>query len=366
MRVAGVDETSQPPHTDPLGEWSPSAIGCVTRDLAKQHHRVHSRTMTVRGRGHGRSAVLCSALLTWSVIALPMPSAAAATAPTMVTTVSEDVAAAVPRERNGRLVFTRAVPLGLDEQRNEIYSSRPNGTDLRRLTHTGENNSPQWGPAGKRIIFGRGNGSIVVMGANGGHKQRVLGGRSSFSGEPAWAPHGHRIVFIRRFRALVVYSLETGKRWRITGDFARPSSPSWSPNGRRILFAGTAPGMSEVSDIYTIRPHGSGLRNLTATPRVHESNPDWSPNGHRAVYVREGSGCRTLHTMRADGSRNRRVPRSCPADNPAWSPNGRKIAFNPRPETSGSRVWSMSQDGSHKRFVTEGSSPDWQPTPSMR
>jgi len=308
--------------------------------------------MTIGGRrlaSAGRSALLAA-----SFVALAMTQASVATPkPAQVSTAQH--------QSNGRLVFIRALPLGLDEWRNEIYSSLPDGTDLRRLTQRGDNGAPQWGPAGRRILFGR-NGNIWVMGANGEDKRRVVGGRA-FDMEAAWAPHGRRIVFVRDFTDLMVYSVHTGKVRRIIGKFAWPRYPAWSPNGRRILFSGATRPDFEVPDIYTIRPDGARLRNLTKTPGVWDSNPDWSPSGRKLVYVREGRGCRTLHIMRADGSRDRRVRSSCPADNPAWSPDGRVLAFNPRPEVDGSQVWSMSLDGSSKRFLIEGSAPDWQPVP---
>jgi TolB protein len=252
--------------------------------------------------------------------------------------------------------------VGLDELRNDIYTSRPDGSAVRRLTFRGWNGSPEWAPSGRRIVFDR-DGDIWTMRANGRQKHRVIAGPSQNWG-PAWAPHGRRIVFVRGVDDdphLVVYSLLTGTSRRLAGNYTRPSSPAWSPNGRSIMFSGTPRGDSETLDLYTISPEGNGLRNLTATPRVWETGPDWSPNGRRVVYVHEGRGCRSLHTMKANGTDDRRVPRSCPAEHPAWSPNGSRITFNPRPEIMGARVWSMSLNGSHKRFVTRGHGPDWQP-----
>ena len=275
-------------------------------------------------------------------------------------TVRNDVAQADGRATNGRLVFTRFVRAGSDEERNEIYTSRPDGTAVRRLTFSGENTGPQWAPFGKRIVFSR-NGDIWVMGARGRHKHRLVGG-PAFDYDPAWAPRGRRIVFVRGLERgrLVVYSLATGSSQRIPGSFAHPGGPKWSPNGRQITFAGTVAQDSETADLYTVGPGGGGLRNLTSTPRIWENGPDWSPNGHRIVYVHEGNRCRTLHVMRSDGTAEQRVPRSCPAEYPAWSPNGMKFAFNPQPEVGG-RLWSMSTDGTRKMFITRGDDPDWQP-----
>ena len=275
-------------------------------------------------------------------------------------TARNDVAAADARATNGRLVFTRFVRGEFDEQRNEIYTSRSDGTAVRQLTFRGENTGPQWAPFGNRIVFSR-NGDIWVMGANGGHKHRLVGG-PALDYEPAWAPRGRRIVFVRGLESarLVVYSLATESSRRIPGSFAHPAGPKWSPNGRQIIFAGTVANDSETPDLYTVRPGGRGLRNLTSTPRIWENGPDWSPNGHRIVYVHEGNRCRTLHVMRSDGTDDQRLPRSCPAEYPAWSPNGIKVAFNPHPEMGG-RLWSMSMNGTHKMLVTRGDDPDWQP-----
>lgn len=309
-------------------------------------------------RHHARRllAIGSSALLASSVLALAGPPA---------TATSDRAATKVPRMDNGRLVFTRLVPFGSDEHLNAIFTANPDGTGVRRLTRGGENNGPKWGPAGRRIVYSH-NADIWLMGGGGGHQRRLVGGGPEFGFEPAWAPHGRRIVFVMNFTALAVYSLRTGKLRRVPGDFARPSHPTWSPNGRRILFAGTRPGPSETADIYSIRPDGARLRNLTETRRAFERNPDWSPSGRRIVYAREGRngiGCRVLYTMRTDGSGNTRVPGSCPADSPAWSPDGRLVAFNNLPAGFSFGLSTMRLDGTDRTLVTEGWSADWQPRP---
>ncbi len=331
----------------PAGEGAP-----VARTVSK----AHSQRVTTRSR------VLLQKFSPWlaaSLVVVVGPVTAASPVPVSAT-VRKDVAASDARVTNGRLVFTRVVRVGLDEQRNEIYTSRSDGTAVRRLTFRGENTGPQWAPFGKRIVFSR-DGDIWVMGANGRHKHRLTGG-PAFDYGPAWAPGGRRIVFVRGLESarLVVYSLATGSSRRIPGSFAHPAGPKWSPDGRQIVFAGTVANDSETPDLYTVSPGGRGLRNLTSTPEIWENGPDWSSNGRRIVFVHEGNRCRTLHVMRSDGTADQRVPRSCPAEYPAWSPNGMKIAFNPHPETGG-RLWSMSTNGTHKMFITRGDGPDWQP-----
>jgi TolB protein len=85
----------------------------------------------------------------------------------------------------------------------------------------------------------------------------------------------------------------------------------------------------DETDIYVVRPNGTGLRRLTGI-QASESQPAWSPDGRSIAYVRRepGSSVRELWLMRADGSGQRRLT-SLRASSffPAWSPDGRKLAF---------------------------------------
>jgi Tol biopolymer transport system component len=47
----------------------------------------------------------------------------------------------------------------------------------------------------------------------------------------------------------------------------------WSPEGRRIAFRRDL----LVGDIYVLNADGSGLRNLTRTPKLDERQPAWRP-----------------------------------------------------------------------------------------
>ena len=160
---------------------------------------------------------------------------------------------------------------------------------------------------------------------------------------------------------LVVHSLRSGMSHRLTGDFAFPGNPRWSPNGRRILFQASTSSASEVLDLFTIKPNGTGLRNLTSTRTVHEGSPDWSPDGKRIVYARQGNkGCQALHVMRADEAVIGEYRRHATATSRFASPDGRRILFSPLSNSfSFSRLVVVSLRGTHKRAVTEGHFPDW-------
>jgi TolB protein len=66
-----------------------------------------------------------------------------------------------------------------DPESGEIYTVRPDGTGLRRLTRNGVwDTSPDWSPDGKRIVFARdrgdGRGRIYVMDARGRHARALI------------------------------------------------------------------------------------------------------------------------------------------------------------------------------------------------
>lgn len=80
------------------------------------------------------------------------------------------------------------------------------------------------------------------------------------------------------------------------------------------------------SDICTVRPDGTSLRNLTQTPGVDEYLPVWSPDRTKIAFKRQGE--KWILLMESDG-RNvkamKGVNAEFPSDGYAWSPDGRKI-----------------------------------------
>ena len=71
-----------------------------------------------------------------------------------------------------------------------------------------------------------------------------------------------------------------------------------STPGGKIAFSSNRTGSTEI---YTMNPDGSGLRQLTATP-LSDVWPSWSPDGGSIAWRTRRDGNAEIYVMRADGS----------------------------------------------------------------
>jgi Tol biopolymer transport system component len=207
------------------------------------------------------------------------------------------------------------------------------------------------------VVFVRGEGSSEVMMAimPGGEHVR-LGGHTGSS--PHVSRDGRRLVYSPQGGGIAVLDLAARSNTVLTTELS--PSPRWSPDGSRILFWSRRTGSQEL---WTMRPDGSGLAQLTNGGGYHEA--DWSPDGARIVFRRVDSDPGDLWTISANGTGAAPLyiaPRM--QLNPRWSPDGRRIAFNGMVLRSTgvgvtSKVFVIDADGSNLRQLTHGDLDDW-------
>jgi Tol biopolymer transport system component len=145
----------------------------------------------------------------------------------------------------------------------------------------------------------------------------VQGRHKSGPGSLAWSPDGTRIAFIRE-TLQGQPTPSNSNLWLIDADgknlhkvalaVPRVTAPQWSPDGSTIalmsdLLVESTPDPVPVQDVYTVKPDGTGLRQLTTDGR--SIWPEWTPAGQ--IRFRIGNVGALTDTMQyslmdADGS----------------------------------------------------------------
>jgi Tol biopolymer transport system component len=237
---------------------------------------------------------------------------------------------------------------------SSLYTVRPNGTGLRRVTvpptrqDLGGDSGPVWSPNGRRIVFernltywGADRYRLAAVPAAGGLAHQLTKG--PYDAMPTLSPNGRRIAFVRLTGAtLSLYTIDRQGRHaaRLLSD-GLDISPAWSPDGKTIAFSRLAdPSLPiEEATLYLADADGSQLRALGPEP-VRGVSPAWSPDGRRIAFVsfvdHNGPACPVdgcppsgeIYVVGADGTGLTRLTASEADDeHPTWSPNGSRIAF---------------------------------------
>ncbi|MEX2555952.1 MAG: hypothetical protein WEB06_09990 [Actinomycetota bacterium] len=174
---------------------------------------------------------------------------------------------------------------------------------------------PDWSPDGGRIAFSRGTVAVAVSNIftvepDGSALDQVTDGILG-NNVASWSPDGTQLVFVSTRAGTIslwITDADGENQHPLTAapPGAAHTSPQWSPTGDRIVFGSDQDG--GASELYTIRPDGSGLTRLT-TNTVSDSYATWSPDGSQIAVSRGamGGGGGTIWVMNADGSDQRQI-----------------------------------------------------------
>ncbi|MFL6230646.1 MAG: TolB family protein [Pyrinomonadaceae bacterium] len=224
--------------------------------------------------------------------------------------------------------------------------------NVRQLTSTGENAEAYFSGDGGRLIFQSKHGAMPCD-----------------------------QIFTMRTDGSEMKLVSTGK--------GRTTCSYFFPNDKKILYASThlasadCPPPPDFSrgyvwaiypgyDIFTARPDGSNLKQLTNAPG-YDAEATTSVDGKHIVFTSVRDGDLELYSMDADGTHVRRLTNELGYDGGAfYSRDGRQIVYrgnHPRTEAEVARykkllaenlvepnaleLWVMNADGTHKRQVTQ-------------
>jgi len=146
-----------------------------------------------------------------------------------------------------------------------------------------------------------------------------------------------------------LFAVRDGRLNQLTED-PTDTEPNFSPDGRTIAFA-------RGGDIYSVRPDGSGQRQLSSGPAI-DSLPKVAPNGRYVVFERRASkeAPASLYTAGATGGGLRALTRGGNDHEATFSPDGKTIAFV-RSTAAGANVnddiYSIRSTGSGFRRLTK-------------
>jgi len=288
--------------------------------------------------------------------------------------------------KGGVIAFGRRDPQG----NLQIFTAKPDGSELRQLTFEGQSGLADWSPDGKRLTFMamRAGGSFIgVMDADGSHAQFFADGGVA----PDWSPDGSLIAFARAGQIWTVApDGQSEKQLTTTSTFK--VRPSWSFDGKQIVFMQlnnpndpndpkpqigimNADGSNEhiltVADRTNVCTEPSGSTRVLET--AHDANaPSSSPVDDRVVFW---SGIETKYgqvwTIRADGTASTQLSSETHHsnnDDPSWSPDGTRVLFSTG-RSGQNELWVMDADGRNEMrlwAIDAGPFPGrgaWQPVP---
>jgi Tol biopolymer transport system component len=278
--------------------------------------------------------------------------------------ITPGVARAAFPGTNGKIVFETN-----RDGNEEIYTMNSDGTNRVDLTRNpADDTDPRWSADGSRIVFASnrtGNYQLYTMNADGSGVTRVTHDAND-DRRPTWTADGHILFQNGTFpdRAIFRINADGNGLQQLTPVSSDNATVAAAPRGGRIAFSSTRG--DGTQRLYTANADGSAAKLVLPSPPGPETadvEADWSPRGNQLLFERfifGGPVTTELYVVRPDGSGLRRLTNTPDRLElqPAWSPDGTKISFLGftavgTPDAHGA-IYTMNADGSE---VTEISTP---------
>jgi Tol biopolymer transport system component len=232
--------------------------------------------------------------------------------------------------------------------------------NIKQLTFGGENAEAYFSADGKQLIFqstrdDRGCDQIYTMNVDGSNVKMISNGdgRTTCS---YFFPNGKRILYSSTH----------------LGDKQCPPRPDFSKGYVWAVYPSF--------DIFTAKPDGSDLKQLTNTPG-YDAETTITLDGKKLVFTSMRDGDLDIYTMDADGKNVKRLTNELGYDGgPFWSYDGKQIVYRAHhPKTDQQKadytdllkqnlirpttleIWVMNADGSNKRQVTSNGKANFGP-----
>lgn len=241
-----------------------------------------------------------------------------------------------------------------------LHSSEKRLRNLKQLTFGGENAEAYFSADGKQLIFqstrdGRGCDQIYTMSVDGSNVKMISTGEGRTTCS----------YFLPGARQVLYSSTHLGSK-------ECPPKPDFSQGYVWAVYPSF--------DIFTARPDGTGLKQLTNTPG-YDAETTITLDGKKLVFTSMRDGDLDIYSMDANGKNVRRLTNELGYDGgPFWSYDGKQIVYRANhPQTEKQKedyrnllkqnlirptaleIWVMNADGSNKRQVTSNGKANFGP-----
>jgi TolB protein len=217
--------------------------------------------------------------------------------------------------------------------RLNVYSMPADGSKVSRLTSAlAQEFEPTWSPDGRLIVFASGrDGASGPLGPRGlpsslytvrpdGSGLVRLTRTPSYDGDPTWAPAGGKIVFVSDRAGssdVWIMSPDGSGQTRLTRSPTADDRPAWSPDSTQIAFSRGHEGDSEMG-VFIMEANGANQHRLVPG---EGRDPSWSPDGRWVTFVSSRDGHPNIFVAAVDGTRVVQVTHDgAPKFRPTWRP----------------------------------------------
>ena len=210
--------------------------------------------------------------------------------------------------------------------------------------------NPSISPDGRQVVYHRVTPGLVIpnverWGAPPGTDLELLRLAGAF---PAFSPDGKRLALVGDLSRLDHMKTDgSGRKTIFAGQPRGLFSTTWAHQDERIAFAvgGVFAGAGAEVDLMTVRPDGSGLRQLTRQTG-NNGFPSFSPDGKQLVFRSGRRSNKNLYLLNSDGTGLRQLTQGEWTDTMCdWSRKGDWIVF--ASDRDGDfDIWLIRPDGS--------------------
>jgi Tol biopolymer transport system component len=164
------------------------------------------------------------------------------------------------------------------------------------LPHSGLDYNATLSANGRSVLFTseRGGSTDIYRANRDGSGLRRLTDHPAYDDQAALSPDGRFVAFVssRSGNADIwILDIESGQLRNVTNHTAGDFRPAWSPDGEWLAFSSDRDSdgvqitftFRHTTDIFVVRPDGTGLRRLTKERGV-AGTPAWSPDGKSLVF----------------------------------------------------------------------------------